>query len=125
MVSKFDEVTNEAPIGRKSAVRALQAWLYLIGKATNRQIVKYNEVSELMGYTDNRPLSPILGCILHFCKQNSLPPLTIIVVNMHGIPGEGLPQGDDAQIRENVFNYNWFEIIPPTIDDFQNARENP
>ena len=48
MVSMFDEVTNKAETGRKSAVRALQAWQYLIGKAANRQIVKYDEFRELM-----------------------------------------------------------------------------
>lgn len=127
MVSMFDEVTNKAETGRKSAVRALQAWQYLIGKAANRQIVKYDELRELMGYPTNNPLSSILGCIMFFCEQNNLPPLTIIVVNRHGVPGEGFTAEEMEnyhQRREDVFNCNWFKIIPPTIEEFQEAREH-
>lgn len=123
----FDEVTNKAETGRKSAVRALQAWQYLIGKAANRQIVKYDELRELMGYPTNNPLSSILGCIMFFCEQNNLPPLTIIVVNRHGVPGEGFTAEEMEnyhQRREDVFNCNWFKIIPPTIEEFQEAREH-
>jgi len=126
MVSMFDDVTNEAKTGKKSAVRALQAWQYLIGKAANRQIVKYDELRVLMGYPTNRPLTSILGCIMFFCEQNDLLPLTIIVVNRHGVPGKGFTaeeMEDYHQKREDVFNYNWFKIIPPTIDEFQEARE--
>lgn len=127
MVSIFDDVTNEADTGRKSAVRALQAWQYLIGSAANRQIVKYDELRVLMGYPTNNPLASILGCIMFFCEQNDLPPLTIIVVNRRGVPGEGFTaeeMKDYHQRREDVFDYNWFKIIPPTIDEFQEAREH-
>lgn len=127
MVSMFDDITNEAETGKKSSVRALQAWQYLLGKAANRQIVKYDELRVLMGYPTNNPLTPILGCIMFFCEQNGLPPLSIIVVNRHGVPGEGFTaeeMEDYHQRREDVFNYNWFRIIPPTIDEFQEAREH-
>ena len=87
----FTDVANAAETGEKASVRALQAWQYLIAKACNRQIAKYDELRELMEYPDNRPLSPILGCIAFFCIQNDLPPLTLIVVNNSGIPGEGFP----------------------------------
>jgi hypothetical protein len=105
----------------------LQAWQFLIGKAANRQIAKYDELRELMGYPTNNPLSSILGCIMFYCEQNDLPPLTIIVVNRHGVPGEGFTAEkliNYHQRRENVFNYEWFKIIPPTIDEFQQARED-
>jgi hypothetical protein len=127
MVVMFDDVTNEAKTGKKSSVRALQAWQYLIGKASNRQIVKYDELRTLMGYPTNNPLTSILGCIMFFCEQNGLPPLSIIVVNRYGVPGEGFTaekMKDYHQRREDVFNYNWFTIVPPTIDEFQMAREN-
>ena len=127
MISMFDEVTNKSETGRKSAVRALQAWLYLIGKAANRQTVKFDELRLLMGYPTDNPLASILRCIMSFCIQNNLPPLTVIVVNRYGVPGEGFTaekMEDYHQRREDVFNYPWFKIFPPTIDEFQKARES-
>lgn len=125
MISRFDELTNEREAGKKSSVRALQAWQYLIGKASNRQIVKYDELRELMGYPTSNPLTSILGCIMFYCEQNNIPSLSIIVVNKQGIPGTGFTAEKPEeyhQKREGVFNYNWFKIIPPTIDEFQKAR---
>lgn len=125
MVEKFTDVVNSAGVGRKSAIRALQAWQYLIAKATNRQIVKYDELKDLMGYPTNNPLSHILGCIMRFCDQNGLPALTIIVVNKTGVPGHGFTAEeweDYHQKREDVFNYEWYKIVPPTIEEFEAAR---
>jgi len=55
MYQLFDDVVEDTGTGKKSSVRALQAWQYLIGKATNRQIVQYEELSHLMGYSDKGP----------------------------------------------------------------------
>lgn len=126
MISMFSEAVNAAETGKKSAIRALQAWQYLIGKAANRQIVKYEELRILMEYPTSNPLASILGCIMHYCDQKDLPPLTIIVVNRHGIPGEGFTAENLEnyhQRREDVFNYNWFAIVPPSIAELQQARE--
>ena len=127
MVNFFTDVTNGADEGNKSSVRALQAWQILVGKAYNRQIVRYDELSKLMEYSDNRPLSTILGCIMYFCDQNNLPPLTILVVNQDGVPGGGFTTEilDNYHARrEEVHNYEWYKIVPPTIDEFQSAFEN-
>lgn len=127
MVNFFTDVTNAADEGNKSSVRALQAWQILVGKAYNRQIVRYDELSKLMEYSDNRPLSTILGCIMYFCDQNNLPPLTILVVNQDGVPGGGFTTetlGNYHTRREEVHNYEWYKIIPPTINEFQSAFEN-
>ena len=127
MPQYFDEVVENTDTGEKSSVRALQAWQYLIGKAANRQIVQYDELSHLMGYTDNRPLGVILGCIMFYCQQNNMPPLTIIVVNQSGVPGEGFSAEEldnYHQRREDVYNFSWFKLVPPTIDELQQAREN-
>jgi putative restriction endonuclease len=126
MLQTFDELNEKAETGEKSAVRALQAWQFLIGKARNRQIVQYEELRQLLGYPTCNPLRHVLGCIMWFCQQNPpLPPLTIIVVNQSGEPGDGF----SAEIRENyhqrredVFNYPWFNLVPPTIHDFIGAR---
>ena len=127
MVQYFDDITNNAKAGRKSSIRALQAWQYLIGKAANRQSVKYEELRNLMGYPTSNPLASILDCIMSYCEQHDLPPLTIIVVNHKGIPGKGFTAEeieDYNKRREYTFNYSWFKVIPPTVDEFQEAREN-
>jgi len=124
MPRTFNEVIEVNPDNdevNRSAIRALQAWQYLISKARNRQLVRYGELADLMGYTDNRPLSSILGHIMYYCQQEVLPPLTIIVVNNDGTPGEGFTQVPreqfDAQ-RETTFGFDWFSIYPPTPAEF-------
>jgi len=80
-----------------------------------------------MGYSDNRPLGVILGCIMFYCQQNEMPPLTLIVVNQSGVPGEGFSAEeieDYHQRREDVYNFPWFKVVPPTMSEFQQAREN-
>ena len=127
MYKKFDNVVDNANIGNKSSIRALQAWQYLIGKAANRQLVKYDELKDLMGYSDNRPIGSILGCIMFYCEQNKMPPLTLIVVNKSGVPGSGFTAEvlkNYPKRREDVFDFPWYKVIPPTIDEFQQAKDN-
>ncbi len=126
MITWFNDMTESAGTGRKSAIRALQAWQYLIGKAANRQIVQYEELRILMEYPTNNPLSFILGCIMFYCQENGLPPLTLLVVNRSGVPGEGFTAEvleNYHQRREDVFNFEWFKLVPPSIDELQAARE--
>jgi hypothetical protein len=124
MYKRFSDVVADAESGRKSVIRAVQAWQYLITKAHNRQIVRYDDVAQVMGYTDNRPLSAILNYIMVYCSQNSLPSLSIIVVNKDGTPGTGfteISRHDLDRGREAVFACDWYEIIPPTVDEFYEA----
>lgn len=126
MVRWFDEVTETAAPGQKSSVRALQAWQYLIGKAANRSLVQYEELRLLMNYPTSNPLSSILGCIMFWCKQKELPPLTLLVVNKSGVPGDGFTAealNNYHQVREDVFNFPWLKLVPPTITELQHARE--
>jgi hypothetical protein len=122
----FDELVNDADTGKKSVIRAVQAWQYLIAKATNRQLVRYDELADLMGYPDNRPLFHILGFIMWYCSQNSLAPLTGIVVNKDGTPGPGFTEvarEDLDRKREDVFSTKWFQISPPSIEEYENAHQ--
>jgi hypothetical protein len=117
-------MVSEAGSGMKSATRALQAWQYLIGKATDRQIVQYEEIRMLMDYPTSNPLSHVLGCIMFYCEQNDLPPLTILVVNRSGISGDGFTAErieDYHQRREDVFNFPWFKMVPPSMSNFRDA----
>ena len=125
MIRWFREEADSAEVGRRSAIRALQAWQYLIGKAAARQIVRYDELRVMMEYPTGNPLGRILECIANYCQQNELPPLTLLVVNKSGKPGEGFLAEDQAnyhQRREDVFDFQWFRVVPPSIDDFQRAR---
>lgn len=125
MYQRFNDLADQTATGKKSSVRALQAWQYLIGKASNRQTVKYDELKQLMGYSDNRPLGVILGCIMFYCEQNSLPSLTLIVVNKEGVPGEGFTAEklrNYHKKREAVFDFPWFTIVPPTMAELHEAR---
>ena len=124
MLQKFTDVTERTEIGGRSAVRALQAWQFLIAKASNRQIIRYEDLRRVMGYPDDRPLSRILGHVMYLCSEWGLDPLTVIVVNSDGTPGEGfteIPRNEIDIKREQVFAYPWFEVVPPTIEELAAA----
>ncbi|AVF65899.1 MULTISPECIES: hypothetical protein [Vibrio] len=103
--------------------RALQIWQILIGFAYERKITTYGEVAEILGYKGAGTMDRQLGHILHFCAQNKLPPLSVLVVNAEtGLPGDGFETiGDLHKAREKVFNYDWFDVIPPTPEQFAKA----
>jgi hypothetical protein len=106
--------------------RALQAYLVLIGLAWNRQTITYGQLSQLqMEYGKGGVLAPILGCIMGWCYENGLPPLTALVVNEEtGIPGEGLDverPGDLPGAQQRVFGFNWFALFPPDQEELEAA----
>ena len=125
MIRTFADIAEQfgsSDEGNKSSVRALQTWQYLIGKARNRQLVKYGELADVIGYSDCRPLTFILGHIMFFCEQEDLPPLTIIVVNNDGTPGKGFTPVERTELdtgRESTFNYDWFSIYPPSPEELK------
>lgn len=99
--------------------RAYKAWEILTSRAPNIRILTYEELAKALG-THPRAVRSVLGLIQDYCMDNSLPPLTILVVNKHtNLPGEGftawshdnLPEGHD-QVRSrdwtndpNPFSY--------------------
>lgn len=103
--------------------RALQLWQILISKADNRQTMTYISLAKMAGYSDARPMMQILGYIMDYCQKEGLPPLTILVVNKAtGEPGGGLSTVNQLnQDRENVFNYDWYGVFPPSADEFRDA----
>ena len=113
--------------------RALQIWLILISKAANRQTIRFGELAEMVGYDAAPPLVAPLNHIGFYCRQNDLPPLTVLVSNqVTGLPGEGWnqihPGADPNAARERVFGYDWFGIFPPTpqvLADAYQAGQNP
>jgi hypothetical protein len=106
------------------AQRAQLAWLVLVGAAHNRQVLTYTIVAERIGMGAGT-LAQVLGCIMYYCQQNDLPPLTVLVVKQDtGLPGDGLRTLEDlARDREAVFNTEWFKRIPPTEVELETALQ--
>ena len=110
--------------------RAHQLWSVLAFAAYNRQTLTYAFVGKLVGLPAaaiGRSLYPIQ----HFCKQQKLPPLTVLVVNQEtGLPGEGLEVNDFAKMVEEVFEFDWISYkapgseVGPNAEDLKQASEN-
>lgn len=98
--------------------RSLQLWQLLIGVARLRQTVTYSMAADLIGMGAGTLAQP-LDLLMRYCHQNSLPPLTVLVVNQEtGQPGAGLSTLEELnRDRERVFNYKWFQLAPlQTVD---------
>lgn len=91
----------------------------------NRQTITYEGLSRLM-YQKRAPgvLDKILGHIAYYCQDNSLPPLTAIVVGKaRGTPGRNIPI-DPATFdseRERVYKYDWYDVYPPSEEELEQA----
>jgi hypothetical protein len=123
MAKYFSAIVKETPTGQKWALRASQCWPILISKAKSQSTLTYGDLADLIGFYPNL-LCDILGHIFSFCKKNDLPPLNSIVVGKStGIPGEGaaLKAEQVPAIQIEVFDFDWFDIIPPTIEELKEA----
>lgn len=111
---KFDQnATLEA--------RALQAWIILLGAATRRETVRYGDLAHQMFHSQAlRNMGRILGHIAAYCAENRHPDLNCIVVNRKGRAGEGIPRDSD-RLREKVYDYDWYDYIPPSMDELKQA----
>ena len=101
--------------------RAAQIWQVLVSKAYNRQTVTYGELAEILGYKSAHVLGHALGHINYYCKENDLPPLTVIVVHQEtGLPAYKV-DADMNRAREAVYDYNWYDVVPPTFEELESA----
>ena len=116
MLTYFKDNTNLAS-------RASQIWQMLTGMAHTRRTTTYKELAYVLGYKGAGTLGRQLGHIMFFCDQHDLPPLTVLVVNSGtGLPGDGFDVDDDLHaMREKVFAYNWFGLIPPSVKEYEAA----
>ena len=102
--------------------RAQQIWPILIAAAADRRILTYGMVAHLIGYKISVALGEPLFHIKHWCVVNGLPPLTVIVVNKEtGKPGSGMNPIDIDIVREEVFKYAWYSLVPPTSEELKEA----
>ncbi len=102
--------------------RALQIWLILISAASNRQTLTYEMLAQALGLTVIIGVADPLWHIKHYCQENNLPPLTVLVVGKNsGRPGKGPDFPDPNAGREEVFRYDWFSIFPPMPEELSAA----
>ena len=105
--------------------RALQIWQILISLAHNRQIITYEGLDEIVKLGGTGVYAQTLGHIMHYCAQNDLPPLTSLVVNKStGVSGEGLTVSELLSKREDVYEFDWYGIFPPFINELKKAFED-
>ena len=103
--------------------RAIQIWQILVGLAYNRQTLTYEKLSRLLGFKGSGTMGQFLNPIMNYCKLNELPALTVLVVEKYlGVPGEGLITVKDVDSeREQVYDYDWFNVYPPDETEFAQA----
>lgn len=101
--------------------RAMQVWQILIAAANNRQTLTYGHLAEHLEFEGAGVFAQILGCIMNYCAEKDLPPLTCLVVNQTtGLPGQGLTTiANLPRDREAVYNHNWFAMHPVQISEFE------
>ena len=109
--------------------RAVQTWQILVGRAMNQQIINYKDLSVLIyGRAAPRVMPRILGHVAYYCQHCKLPALTTIVIGKHsGIPGINIPvrAGDVNNQRAKVFNFDCYNIVPPSDDELHEAFTTP
>lgn len=108
--------------------RALQIYLILIGAASRRETITYGKLGPMLGHERGGAfLAQQLGPLMAWCKRNGLPALTTLVVNKEtGLPGDGLTAvraPDVVAEQQRVFDYDWYSLFPPSIDELTTARE--
>lgn len=106
--------------------RASQIWSLLVCAARERKTYTYGKIADILGFGGAGTMAPILGCIMWFCDENELPPLTVLVVNQDtGLPGDGLITAKNVnEKREEAFNFDWFGKEPPQNADFESVDKN-
>jgi putative restriction endonuclease len=95
--------------------RAQRAWIKLVELATSHDVCTYKELGNFIGI-HHRTVRFALAPIQDYCLHNNYPPITILVVNGSGRPGQGFIAADENNFFEKkngVFNFNWDNIENP------------
>lgn len=113
-VESLEGNPSEASINHHE--RAANAWPILTKYAEDGRTITYGQLAQLIG-VHHRALRYLLDPIQNYCLIEGLPPLTILVVNQAGVPGQGFiawkAESDfDGGLRK-AFNFNWGSIDNP------------
>lgn len=102
--------------------RAAQIWAVLALAASNRQVLTYKILGQLIG-VPARGLGHLLEPVQSYCLINRLPPLTILVVSEEtGLPSSGFTAAEDIPRNQlAVFDYHWLERGAPPPEDLAAA----
>ena len=95
--------------------RAFRTWPILVEIAQNNTTITYGDLAKRLGI-HHRTIRYILELIQNYCLEVKLPPLTILIVNSTGRPGDGFVAYDLNDFDhglEKVWNYNWKELKNP------------
>ncbi|CAC9614933.1 hypothetical protein [uncultured Gammaproteobacteria bacterium] len=102
--------------------RSTQIWTLLVSAALSRKTYTYGDVAGILGFKGAGVMTQFLDPIMKLCENSEYPPLTVLVVNQEtGLHGEGLSIEKVNSDREKVFNFDWFDIEPPQIENFKEA----
>lgn len=99
--------------------RTLKAYLVLVGHAARRETITYGALRRKLKETPPN-LTNHLRLIFDYCERNRLPRLvTLVVSGMSGEPSYDYPGPRDSIYvdREEVYAYDWLELVPPTINE--------
>jgi putative restriction endonuclease len=90
-------------------------WPPMTAAAKSRATLRYKELGEAIGI-HHRHVNKALGPIQDYCLETKRPPLTALVVNATGLPGQGFIAWDidniDAAL-DAVYAYNWDAVSNP------------
>lgn len=89
--------------------RAFKAWPVLVQRAKERKTITYKELGEEIG-VHHRAIRYVLSVIQDYCLAEDLPPLTILIVNSSGKPGDGFIAYDLRNFKaglNEVFDFQW------------------
>ena len=120
----------EKLIDRGEEGKALKTYLILIGVAANRGTIRYKAIVDALGFSSTTPgyrAAEYLRRIYYgFTVKNGLPDLTTIVVNAeNGEPGGDQVHGPDLyRERERVYDLNWTDWMPPTLEELRTKGPN-
>jgi len=95
--------------------RAQKAWIKLVELAKSHDICTYKELGNYIGI-HHRTVRLALSPIQDYCLNNKFPPITILVVNGSGKPGQGFIAADENNFDEKkneVYAFNWDNIENP------------
>ena len=103
---------------------AVAIWSVLSLSATNRQILTYTLLAQLIG-VPRSGLGRLLEPIQSYCILSNLPPLTSIVVEARtGCPGDGFIAASNLpQAQSATFAHDWLGQTVPQPLDFRKALD--
>jgi hypothetical protein len=104
--------------------RASQIWAVLAWCAAHRQNITYGQLAQVTGaFTGG--LGQLLEPIQSYCIINTLPPLTVLVVQQEsGLPGPGFTGATATELasaQAKVFSFNWLEHGNPGVEKLDEA----